>query len=123
MLTEQEYVAIFENIASEIPGFIAASLVDLDSGMTLAVHSARPEFDLAAASAFNSEMVKQKLKTIKALKLNSTLDDMLLTLSDQFHLIKMISTTAFLYLAADRAGSNLAIIRNVVNRHAGQLST
>ena len=121
MPSEKEYVAIFEQIASEIPGFIAISLVDLDSGMTLAVHSARPEFDLASASAFNSEMVKQKLKTISALNLNSSLDDMLLTLSDQLHLIKMVGPSAFVYLASERAGSNLAIIRNIVNRHADRL--
>ena len=122
MPSEKEYVATFEKIAAEIPGFIAVSLVDLDSGMTLAVHSARPEFDLAAASAYNSEMVKQKLKTMRALNLNSTLDDMLLTLSDQLHLIKMMGTSAFLYLAAERAGSNLAIIRNIVNSHANELN-
>ncbi len=118
MASEKDYISIFESIATEVPGFIAVSLVDLDTGMTLAVHSVRPDFDLPAASAFNSEMVKQKLKTMKALKLNSTLDDMLLTLSDQLHLIKMVGNSAFLYLAADSAGSNLAIVRNIVNKHA-----
>ncbi len=122
MASEKDYVEIFEQISADIPGFIARSLVDLDTGMTLAVHSARPEFDLAAASAFNSEMVKQKLKTIKALKLSSTLDDMLLSLSDQIHLIKMVGTSAFVYLASERAGSNLAIIRNAVNRHSDRLN-
>ncbi len=122
MPSEKEYVATFENIANDIPGFIACSLVDLDSGMTLAVHSTRPEFDLAAASAFNSEMVKQKLKTIQVLNLRSTLDDMLLTLSDQIHLIKMVGSASFLYLAAERANSNLAIIRNTVNRHGDTLN-
>ncbi len=121
MPSEKDYVEIFERIANEIPGFIAASLVDLDSGMTLAVHSARTDFDLAAASAFNSEMVKQKLKTIQVLNLSSSLDDMLLTLSDQIHLIKMIGAGSFIYLAADRANSNLAIIRNSVNRHTAGL--
>lgn len=121
MATEKEIVAAFERIQSEVPGFIAASLVDLDSGMTLAVKSARPEFDLAAASAFNSEIVKQKHKTIRALGLSSILEDILLTLSDQLHLIKMVGNGSFIYLAADRSTTNLAIMRTSVTRHAANL--
>lgn len=121
MASEKEAVEAFEKIQAEIPGFIAASLVDLDSGMTLAVHSARQDFDLAAASAYNSEIVKQKVKTINALGLSSTLEDILLTLTDQLHVIKMVGTTAFIYLAADRATSNLAIIRSSVTKHTASL--
>ena len=122
MALEKEIVAAFDRIQSEVPGFIAASLVDLDSGMTLAVKSARPDFDLAAASAFNSEIVKQKHKTIRALGLSSTLEDILLTLSDQLHLIKMLGNSSFIYLAADRATTNLAIMRTSVQRHGAGLS-
>lgn len=122
MALEREVIAAFEKIQSEVPGFIAASLVDLDSGMTLAVKSARPDFDLAAASAFNSEIVKQKHKTIRALGLGSVLEDILLTLSDQLHLIKLVGTTSFVYLAAERATTNLAIMRTSVARHVANLT-
>jgi hypothetical protein len=122
MASEKEIVAAFDKIQAEVPGFIAASMVDLDSGMTLAVKSARADFDLAAASAFNSEIVKQKQKTIKALGLKSALEDILLTLSDQLHLIRMVGDHAFIYLAADRASTNLAIVRSAVNRHTDSLS-
>ncbi|MEM7350350.1 MAG: hypothetical protein AAF657_06060 [Acidobacteriota bacterium] len=121
MASEKEAITAFENIRADVPGFIAASLVDLDSGMTLAVLAARPEFDLAAASAYNSEIVKQKLKTIKALNLSSVLEDMLLTLSDQLHIIKMVGPTSFIYLAADRASSNLAIMRSSLAKHTAGL--
>jgi hypothetical protein len=121
MATEKEIVGGLEKIQNELPGFIGASVVDLESGMTLATRSARPEFDLAAASAFNSEMVKMKLKTMRALNLKSSLEDMLLTLSDQIHIIRMIGAGAFLYLAVDRSSANLAIVRNVVSKHAGGL--
>jgi hypothetical protein len=121
MATEKEIVGGLEKIQADLAGFIGASVVDLESGMTLATRSARPDFDLAAASAFNSEMVKMKLKTIRALNLKSTLEDMLLTLSDQIHIIRMIGGGAFLYLAVDRSSANLAIVRNVVNKHAGVL--
>jgi hypothetical protein len=108
----------FEKLAQDIPGFIAASLVDIESGMTLGLKSNRPEFDLAAASAYNSEMVKQKMKIMRALNLRTNFEDMIITLGDQIHVIKMITPGTFVYLAADRASCNLAIARNVVNKSA-----
>ena len=104
-----------------IPGFIAASLVDIDSGMTLAVKSTRADFDLGVASAYNSELVKQKMKIIKALNLKTNLEDMILTLGDQIHFIKVLSPTLFIYLAADRSVSNIAIVRTVVNKNSHRL--
>ncbi|HEY1551946.1 MAG TPA: hypothetical protein VGG28_29170 [Kofleriaceae bacterium] len=118
MPSEKQIVDEFEKIAADMPGFMAASLVDTESGMTLGLKSLRPDFDLAAASAYNSEMVKQKLKIMKALNLRTQLEDMLLTLGDQIHVIKLISPTTFIYLAVDRSMSNLAIVRNVLNKHA-----
>lgn len=123
MATDKEMNEALDHFAAEVPGFIGASLVDLDSGMTLAVRSTRPEFDLAVASAYNSELVKQKLKIMKALNLKTTLEDMILTLGDQIHFIKVVSPTVFIYLAADKQGSNIAIVRNVVNKHARTVST
>ena len=111
----------FERFANEIPGFIAASLVDIDSGMTLAVRSTRPDFDLAVASAYNSELVKQKLKIVKALNLKTTLEDMILTLGDQIHFIKILSPTMFIYLAADRALANIGIVRAVVTKNSDRV--
>jgi hypothetical protein len=113
---------MINRIEGEMSGFIAASIVDLESGMTLAARSQRSEFDLGVASAYNSELVKQKLKIVKALGLKTTLEDMLLTLGDQLHLIKIFpGGNTFLYLAADRASTNLAIVRNAVNKHVAAL--
>lgn len=122
MPSEKQIQDTFDRVAQDVPGFIAASLVDLESGMTLGARSQRSDFDLTAASAYNSEMVKQKLKIMKALKLDTTLEDMLLTLGDQIHLIKMVSPTSFIYLAADRSQANIAIVRNAVGKHAATLS-
>lgn len=108
----------FERLAADIPGFIAASLVDIESGMTLGLKSNRGDFDLTAASAYNSEMIKQKMKIMRALNLKTTFEDMIITLGDQIHIIKMITPGTFIYLAADRSACNLAIVRNVVNRNA-----
>ena len=123
MAREKELLDVIEKIQHDASGFIAASLVDLESGMTLAAKSNRPEFDLSVASAYNSELVKQKMKIMQALNLKATLEDMLLTLSDQLHLIKILPRgSGFLYLAADRSATNLAILRSAVNKHCAVLT-
>lgn len=109
-----DYNALVGDIASEVNGFIGASVVDLNSGMTLATRSARSDFDLDVASAYNSEMVKGKFRTIGALGLTSELEDMLLTLSDQLHLIKLINNETFIYVAAEKSKTNLALLRTAV---------
>ena len=121
MPSEKQILETLERIEDDMSGFIAASLVDLESGMTLAAKSARDDFDLTAASAYNSELIKQKLKIMKTLGLPNTLEDIVITLGDQIHMIRMIGTTMFLYLAADRGLTNLAIIRAAVMRHAPDL--
>jgi len=122
MAREKELLDTIEKIQHDASGFIAASLVDLESGMTLAVKTARSDFDLTAASAYNSELVKQKLKIMQTLGLNGTIEDMLITLTDQIHLIKMVGKATFLYLAVDRSQSNIAIVRSAVAKHAHALS-
>ena len=123
MANEKTLLDFFGKIESDVNGVIATAAVDLESGLTLAAKTNRPEFDLAAASAYNSELVKQKLKIMKTLNLKCELEDMLITLSDQFHLIKFLpGGTSFLYLAAERGGTNLAILRISVNKHVQALS-
>lgn len=121
MVSEKELSAGLDRIAQDANGFIAASIVDLESGMTLAVKTTRSDFDLTAASAYNSELVKQKLKIMGTLKLNGMIEDMLISLTDQIHLIKLLNPGTFLYLAVDRSQSNLAIVRSAVSRHAAGL--
>ena len=113
-----DYESILDGIQNDVAGFIGASIVDLDSGMSLASRSNVANFDLDVASAYNSEMVKGKFKTMQALGLDGELEDMLLTLSDQLHLIKVMENRAtFLYVAANRANTNLALLRRSVNQH------
>ena len=123
MATEKALLDAIAKIEGDVSGVIATAAVDMESGMTLAAKSNRPDFDLSVASAYNSELVKQKLKIVRALNLKTTLEDMLLTLGDQFHLIKILpGGGTFLYLAADRSATNLAILRIAVNKHCSDLA-
>jgi hypothetical protein len=123
MANEKALLDAIAKIEADVSGVIATAAVDMESGMTLAAKSNRADFDLSVASAYNSELVKQKLKIVRALNLKSTLEDMLLTLGDQFHLIKILpGGTSFMYLAADRSSTNLAILRIAVTKHCSDLT-
>jgi hypothetical protein len=122
MAHEKDLLDAIAKIEADVSGVIATAAVDMESGMTLAAKSNRSDFDLSVASAYNSELVKQKLKIVRALNLKTTLEDVLPTLGDQFHLIKILpGGSTFLYLAADRSSTNLAILRIAVNKHCSAL--
>jgi hypothetical protein len=98
---------------TSIDGFIGAALVDQDSGMALAKAGGNG-LDLDLASAGNAEVVKAKRRVAGALKLNDSVEDILITLGKQFHLIRPLERNdkLFLYVALDRSKSNLAMARH-----------
>ena len=112
---------LINNMASDLEGFMGASVVDVETGMSLASVSRINDFDLDVASAYNSEMVKAKLKTIRALNLQVNLVDMLLTLENQLHLVRLLDSQLFLYVAGSSDNCNLALLRSTVARRVAEL--
>ncbi|NBD95736.1 MAG: hypothetical protein GVY11_04580 [Gammaproteobacteria bacterium] len=95
----------------ELDGAMMAGLVDSSSGMILGQEGSGLDMDLAAAG--NTEVVKAKLRTIKSLELNDSIEDILITLGKQYHIIRPLSfdPEVFIYLVLDKERSNLALAR------------
>lgn len=97
---------------SNIDGFVAAALVDSDSGMVLGTEQ-RSTLDLERAGASSTEVIRAKRRTIGALKMRDEIQDIVVTLGKQYHLSRPLRDrpAVFFYLVLDRAHANLAMAR------------
>ncbi|AMO99928.1 hypothetical protein CAter282_2065 [Collimonas arenae] len=104
---------VVENLLS-IDGGLAAAVVDSNSGMLLGSGGTGVDLELAAAG--NTEVVRAKLKTMKSLGLKDTIEDILITLGKQYHILRPVEKNEglFIYMVLDKAKSNLALARRKV---------
>jgi hypothetical protein len=99
-----------------IDGALGAVVVDYGSGMALGALGGSKDLDLQVAAAGNTEVVKAKLRTMESLGLKDTIEDILISLTGQYHIIRPMTGRGgkglFLYLALDRVRANLAMARH-----------
>ncbi len=101
--------------AMAIDGVLGVALVDYNSGMTLGVEGGGPDLDLEVAAAGNTEVVRAQMKIMSRLGIHESIEDILITLDTQFHLLRLITAPGgeglFFYMALEIGKSNLAMAR------------
>jgi hypothetical protein len=105
--------------AMSIAGAVGVALVDYESGMSLGTSGGGEWLDLEVAAAGNTEVVRSKLRVMSSLALNDSIEDILITLHRQYHLIRLMNSSRsslFLYLVLDRDRANLALARHYLKR-------
>ena len=112
--------------AMEIDGALAVALVDYGSGMSLGSLGGGDSLDLDVAAAGNTEVIRAKLRTMHALNLEDQIEDILITLGSQYHLIRLLQSASgkglFLYLVLDKNKANLAMARRRLSILEGTLT-
>ncbi len=100
--------------ALAIEGAIGSSLVDLETGLSLGSVGDATGIDSEMLSSGNSRVVRAKKEVMKRLGLQDQIEDILITLGHQYHLIRPLTKdpNLFLYLVLDRCKSNLAFARH-----------
>ena len=110
---------------STIAGATGAALVDYTSGMALGTIGGGASFDLNVAAAGNTDVVRAKLRTMEHLGLQDEIEDILITLGTQYHLIRLLKSRGgnglFLYLVLDAGRANLAMARHQLRKIEAEL--
>lgn len=102
------------NELMQVEGAMCAALVDYNSGMLL--ESVGTGVDLEVAAAGNTEVVRAKMKVMKSLGLNDSIEDILISLGKQYHIVRPMEKHdgLFIYYVLDRGRANLAMARRKV---------
>lgn len=108
--------------ASEIAGFVGACLVDADTGLMLTSQGGGG-LDLEHAAALTSLVVQTKRDMLAGLGLDDTLEEVVLTLGKQYHMIRPLQAAPnmFLYVILDRAAATLGLARLQVKEIEAEL--
>ncbi|TXL86800.1 hypothetical protein OIE71_12700 [Streptomyces sp. NBC_01725] len=117
--------AALKEATTSIEGAVGAALVDYTSGMALGTVGGGKELDLTVAAAGNTDVVRAKVRTMEMLGLKDEIEDILITLGGQYHLIRLLkgrgNTGLFLYLALDKQRANLAMARHQLKKIENEL--
>ena len=77
---------MIKEMSSELPGVLAAAVVTVDDGLSIAEVTNKKGVETAAASAYLASIVKSNGKAIRLLADDEVTDDILITTS-QYHFI------------------------------------
>jgi len=106
-----------DEVKKNIPGYIAVAVTEIKSGISYYSDSSVASFDPELASAFNLEVVKAKLNAISALGLEQNIDDIMISLTNQIHIIDISENNEyFIYLAVDSNKANLGMTKALLNK-------
>ena len=108
----------------QLDGAVGACIVDSNSGMMLGAEGGAGPINLEVAAAGNTEVVRAKRKTMKALNLRDNIEDILITLHTQYHIIRPLSTNdaLFIYVVLDKQKGNLAMSRHLLAQAEKELT-
>ena len=108
-----------------IEGSVGVALVDYTSGMALGTLGGSKDLDLTVAAAGNTDVVRAKIRTMEMLGIKEDIEDVLITLGSQYHLIRLLKGRGgnglFLYLVLDKGRANLAMARHQLRRIESEL--
>lgn len=108
---------VFHQFQSEVPFLIASAIVDVSSGIAVISNSSDPGFDPTVASASYTKVVHENARALELLgEAPSDTEDILITTSAAYMMIRMIGTRHIHGLAMAREG-NLGLTRVIMKKY------
>jgi hypothetical protein len=109
--TKEHYERVVTDCLN-LTGARGAAVFDVATGQLLAGASNDASLDLAVAANVSAELVRAKLTTMKSLGLHESMEDIVATFTDSFHILGSMSAdnSVFAFLAVNNK-SQLSLIR------------
>ncbi|NTW50223.1 MAG: response regulator [Chlorobiales bacterium] len=119
---EQHRKALLERMASELPGFMVAAVLDA-TRITMVKSDAAPPFDEAFIKSNATAVIDLKRKAVKAQKLDDEkIENIMISTSTLVFYIKLLDKDGYiLYLVASKQEAGLSILQLVINKYVKQL--
>jgi len=98
-------------------GFLGAALFDIDANVCLAAVDRHPSTRVEASAVGHADLVLAKRRTIANLKLDDQLEDIVISLGREYHLLRLCKRQPhlFFFLTLDRTRANLAMARYLLS--------
>jgi hypothetical protein len=111
-------VKLLQN-AMSLQGAVSGALIDLEDGDCIASAGNESALSLSLVGTVNARILRAKLRLLQDLEHEGTIEDMIITLSGQYHLIRLIQKhkqlpCSFFYLVLDRSRGNLTMARRAL---------
>jgi hypothetical protein len=96
-----------------LDGYAAALMIDGDSGVMLGLDGEPPGFDLHTAAAGYGELYRIERDTIANLGVRDRIEDVVITLSRQYHVLHAVvgQPSLLLCVVLDRDSASLGLVR------------
>ncbi len=98
-------------------GFLSAALIDIDKNVCLAEVDKGGALHAGDLVRGHVDLIQAKRRTIAMLNLDDELEDIVISLSREYHLVRLVrrQPKLFFFLALDRSRANLAMARYLLS--------
>jgi predicted regulator of Ras-like GTPase activity (Roadblock/LC7/MglB family) len=109
-------------MSKELPGILAAAVVTVDDGMSIAAVRRREDIETDAASAYLASIVRSNAKAIRLLADNEEVEDILVTTSQYHFIIRHMPEQPFFIFVMTTKEEWLAKARILIRKYEIQFA-
>jgi predicted regulator of Ras-like GTPase activity (Roadblock/LC7/MglB family) len=113
---------LIDQMSQELPGILAAAVVTVEDGMSIAEVSRREDVEPAVAAAYLASIVKSNNKAIRLLADDEVVDDILITTSHYHFIIRHDDSQPFFIFVMTTKDEWLGKARMLIKKYETQFA-
>ncbi|KJR98977.1 MAG: hypothetical protein VR65_18030 [Desulfobulbaceae bacterium BRH_c16a] len=113
---------LIDQMSRELPGILAAAVVTVEDGMSIAEVRRRDDIETAAAAAYLASIVKSNAKAINLLADDEEVEDILITTRQYHFIIRHVDDQPFFIFVMTTKEEWLGKARMLIKKYESQLT-